>query len=95
MDLHPLSHAQAPIRRVRPTFAEIYPGGTTEGEAATPPPSLASDLAELARVRACPHLERRTDCGCGVNRCRAGRGPRGDGLVTLDDCRACVRNATA
>ncbi len=42
----------------------------------------------IARMRACPHFEASSECGCGVNRCRLGKGK--DGLVSHADCRACL-----
>jgi hypothetical protein len=42
-----------------------------------------------ALMKACPHWVKRTDCGCGVNQCRLGKGK--DGLVRHADCFACLQ----
>lgn len=40
------------------------------------------------RMRACPHWERSSGCGCGLNRCKVGKGK--EGVVSHDDCRSCL-----
>lgn len=52
--------------------------------------SFASDLANIARVKACPHWEKTSECGCGMNRCRAGKGRAGDNAVSHRDCFECL-----
>jgi hypothetical protein len=55
------------------------------------PRPVSKTVALLDRMRACPNFVRRSDCGCGVNECRAGKGCTG--LVSHADCFACLEDA--
>lgn len=72
------------------------PKGEAEAEAApiAPAPSPARVVADLGRVKACPHRDPRTDCGCaGLAKCGAGRGSAEAGkLANLQDCLKCVES---
>jgi glycosyltransferase involved in cell wall biosynthesis len=57
------------------------------------PDRVADQVRLLARMRTCVHWEKRTDCGCGVNRCNLGKGH--DGLVNYADCLACIEEYDA
>jgi hypothetical protein len=59
----------------------------------TPPPSVGESLALLARMRTCPEWVPRSDCGCGVNECRAGKGEAG--RVSHAQCFGCLRERGA
>lgn len=52
--------------------------------------AVVESITLVARMKACPEWISATDCGCGTNRCRLGRG-RG-GKVTHQDCFACLRS---
>lgn len=55
-----------------------------------PRPSVREALDGLAEMRACPHRDERTDCGCGgLAKCGKGRGV--NGLVNHGDCLACLK----
>lgn len=56
-------------------------------------PSAAESKRRLTLVKGCPHFEKATNCGCGVNRCLIGKGRKGDGLVSLTECLECVSQA--
>lgn len=47
----------------------------------------ATTRTKFARMKRCPHWEKATDCGCGINRCALGRGDRG--RVAHSDCFKC------
>lgn len=51
-------------------------------------PACGETLAMLARMKKCPNWVARSDCGCGVNECRVGKGKAG--LVSRQDCFACL-----
>lgn len=55
--------------------------------------SLRQSLSLIARVKACPSWEASSSCGCGNNRCRLGRGR--DGIVSHQECFACLREQDA
>lgn len=67
--------------------------GPTCGGSATSSPALvpvAKNLGRLKLVKACDHRSTTTKCGCGgMATCAIGKG-KGDGLVSLRECLACV-----
>lgn len=76
---------------LRPITERPRPEEIAGAQVAPPDPhALARQLVNLRRVKACPYFEPRSDCGCGVNACRVNKGPKGDGLVVLADCLACL-----
>lgn len=75
---------QAAFRATLVRHAEIRATQATQ-----PKTSPCSDtLALVARMKECPSWVARSDCGCGVNECRSGKGK--DGLVTRPDCFRCL-----
>ena len=54
-------------------------------------PEVAESLALVARMKACPSWVASSSCGCGANKCLAGRGRQG--IVNHVDCFACLREA--
>lgn len=65
------------------------------------PPAPARESSErtmaiIKLISECPSFERTSECGCGVNYCRAGLGrnvdDQGRGQVTHHDCRICLGN---
>lgn len=46
-------------------------------------------ISLVFQMKACPHWVARTNCGCGVNECRAGKGNAG--LVSHNDCFVCLQ----
>lgn len=52
-------------------------------------PSAQTTINLIAEMKGCPHWVARSDCGCGVNVCRAGKGKAG--LVSHADCQVCLR----
>jgi hypothetical protein len=70
--------------------APPLPPPTVAPQSAGPAPAAVIDperAALLARLGSCPFWIR-MGCGCGENRCAAGRGVRG--LVFASDCDACT-----
>lgn len=53
-------------------------------------PGVARQLVNIARVKACPSWEATSACGCGMNRCRAGKGRPEDNAVSYNDCFICL-----
>jgi hypothetical protein len=50
-----------------------------------------SEHIDLIRsMKACPSWEKSSDCGCGNNRCREGKGR--EGVVSHQDCFECLRS---
>lgn len=82
------SPGEAPFRAILARHAEVRHAQSTAGVA----PTSAETMALIARMKACPHWVKRTDCGCGVNQCLAGKGK--DGLVGHRDCFACLSSRT-
>lgn len=66
---------QARIRARQATRPSVIPCGES--------------LGLIVRMKSCPNWVARSDCGCGVNECRAGKGKAG--LVNHADCRACLQ----
>ncbi|AGA26032.1 hypothetical protein [Singulisphaera acidiphila] len=54
-------------------------------------PTVAASTVLIARIKACPHWQASSECGCGVNRCAAGKGR--DGKVSHQDCFECLQEA--
>ncbi|WP_254053225.1 hypothetical protein [Singulisphaera sp. GP187] len=54
-----------------------------------PRPTVAESTALIARMKACPHWQASSECGCGVNRCLAGKGR--EGKVSHQDCFECLQ----
>jgi glycosyltransferase involved in cell wall biosynthesis len=61
--------------------------------AATATGSVTDAIALLKRMRSCVWWEKRTDCGCGVNRCNLGKGRNGQ--VNHQDCMDCIQEYDA
>jgi hypothetical protein len=53
--------------------------------------SVANAVGLIARMKACESWEASSECGCGNNRCRLGKGR--DGIVSHQDCFACLATA--
>ena len=53
-----------------------------------PKTSPRPPLARIAAMKACPDWVASSDCGCGNNRCALGKGR--DGVVSHQDCFACL-----
>lgn len=51
-------------------------------------PSCKESLAMISQVKACPSWVSRSDCGCGINQCLAGKGD--GGYVNHQDCFECL-----
>jgi hypothetical protein len=51
-------------------------------------PDVATILRRVAAMKACPHWEASSSCGCGLNRCALGKGQAG--VVSHADCFACL-----
>ena len=49
--------------------------------------SIRDTVSKFARMTRCPHWQKATDCGCGINRCALGWGDRGK--VSHKDCFEC------
>ena len=52
-------------------------------------PASAESIELIRRMKECKSWVARSDCGCGVNQCLAGKGK--GGLVGRPDCFACLR----
>lgn len=59
----------------------------------SPRPAPAQVAANIARMKACPHWEASSACGCGNNICRIGKGRAG--VVSHADCFTCLDSADA
>lgn len=53
--------------------------------------AIKKTMGLIARMKECPSWEKSSDCGCGNNRCRLGKGR--DGIVSHQDCFECLREA--
>lgn len=62
-------------------------------ETPTPPATSAVPLAEtlglISRMKKCEHWEASSSCGCGSNRCLAGKGSP-QGIVSHQQCFECL-----
>jgi len=56
-------------------------------------PTSNETLILIGRVKKCNAWQRSIKCGCGKNRCLAGKGQQG--IVTHNDCFACLREKDA
>lgn len=54
------------------------------------PRNVALQLANIAQVKRCPSWEATSSCGCGMNRCRLGKGRAQDNAVSYQDCFECL-----
>lgn len=62
-------------------------------QAPAPSPEVARFLTLIARMKACPSWVASSSCGCGTNKCLAGKGRQG--FVSHQDCFGCLREADA
>lgn len=68
----------------RPDYADfLRDEAKNPREVATTPVTVVMDT--LKRIKECPHFEKRSDCGCGINWCK-----RDITTVSLNDCKNCV-----
>ena len=80
---------QEAFREMLCRHARMRAAGTTQATA----PTSAESLALIDQMKACPSWVARSDCGCGVNQCLAGKGK--GGLVGRPDCFVCLRETIA
>lgn len=77
-----------PIRRLHVRNRSRIAAGMSMAPVTVAPVPIPVTLALLARMKSCPHWQAASDCGCGHNRCAAGKGNQG--VVSHRDCFHCL-----
>lgn len=79
------------LRDEAPTWLPLAP--PVRNSAARAPrkvdPQVRDALARVTQIKACPHWQASTTCGCGINLCALGKG--NDGKVSHKDCLECLQ----